>query len=90
MDEEKQLFQQLKECKIFPSKNCTKTTVIRQIIPVTGLIAKPTITTGIPPIYGPKYGIILVIAQKIANNNGEDIPAIKKPISDKIITNKTR
>ena len=32
--------------------------------------------------------MILVIAQKIANKSGDEIPEIKKPISDNIITNK--
>ena len=36
-------------------------------IPVIGEIVNPTITAGIPPIYGPKYGIISVIKCVVAS-----------------------
>ena len=49
-------------------------------IPVIGEIVNPTITAGIPPIYGPKYGMMSVNAQNNANTIGASSPANVKPI----------
>src|SRR5574344_1649422 len=67
-------------CKKLPSKNCITHITISVSIPVVIPCEKPTITAGIPPIYGPAYGIILVIPQNNPNNKGAFNPTKYNPI----------
>ena len=67
-------------CMKFPSKNCIIMIASSVKIPIGPLCENPTITAGIPPIYGPAYGIMFVNAQNNANSNGAF-----NPISPKLI-----
>jgi len=71
-------------CKKLLSNTWAIITAINTHIPVIGLIERPTITAGAPPIYGPMYGITFVTAQNNPNIIGAFRPAIPKAIDWKI------